>query len=257
MADREFESLLPRIKPNVPGCPTPTIMQFIRDSAVRMCEQTLAWRRVEPKFDLQPVVAEYGYRKPSNTEVHAVFEATVNDYPLDRLTLEQALDLYPQWVDLYSGLSAAEVWGSSESNSFNQENFNSAPFGGSTNPVQLPKEALENASAPRAMCQITPDKYVVLPLPDDEKAYTMRMFYALKPKRSATSMDETILNELEDVIVHSTLEMLLIMPDVEWGDRELASYHARRAVSYGIERRARANLGNQRASASVRMTPWA
>lgn len=257
MANREFESLIPRIAPSVPGCPTPTILQSIKDAAVRMCEQTLAWRYVEPKFNLLPGVPEYNYRKPENSEVHAVFEATINGYPLDRLTLEQTLELYPQWVDLYSGLTAAEVWQSAESDTYNSGPYNTSPLNGGTGSIKIPDEALKDASEPRAMCQITPDKYVVLPLPDNEKDYTIRMFYALKPKRTATGMDEVAFNELEDVIVHSTLERLLIMPEVPWSDRELASYHARRAVAYGVERRVRANLGNHRASASVRMAPWA
>ncbi len=257
MAERSFETLLPRISPNVPGCPQALILQTIRDAAVRMCEQTLAWRHVEPKFDLQPGVSEYNYRKPINTEVHAVFQTTVNDYPLDRLTLEQALELYPQWVDLYSGLTADEVWQNAPPGGYNTNTFNGELLNGNTDAVKIPEAALEDASEPRAMCQITPDKYVVLPLPDDEKPYTIRMFYALKPKRNAEGMEDAILNELEDIIFHSTLEKLLIMPDVSWGDRELASYHARRAVSYAMERRARANLGNQRASASVQLRPWA
>ncbi len=257
MADREFETLLPRISPNVPGCPQPTIMQYIRDSAVRMCEQTLAWRHVEPKFDLQPGVAEYNYRKPKNTKVHAIFEAFINDYPLDKLTLEDALRLYPEWADLYSGLTAEEVWQNSPPSGYNSSEFDGDPLNGGTDAVDIPDAALEDGTEPRALCQISPDKYVVLPLPDDEKTYTMRMFYALKPIRSATGMDEVILDELEDIIVHSTLEMLLVMPDVSWADRELASYHGRKAVSYAVERRARANLGNHRATATVRMVPWA
>jgi len=257
MADREFTSLIPRISPSVPGCPQPTIVQSIQAAAIRMCELTLAWRHVEPRFDLQPGVPEYHYRKPPNTDVHALFEATLNNYPLDKLTLENALDLYPQWVDLYSGLTAEQVWQNAESNAFNSDTYNTQPFNGASNPIQIPEEALEHATVPRALCQITPDKYIVLPLPDDENPYTMRMFYALKPKRTSTGMDEVILSELEDIIVHATLETLLVLPDSSWTDRELAAYHGRKALAYSVERRARANLGNQRATATVRMMPWA
>lgn len=257
MADREYSTLIPRIAPSVPGCPEPTIIQSIQAAAIRMCELTLAWRHVEPKFDLQPGVPEYNYRKPLNTEVHALFETTLNNYPLDKLTLEQALELYPQWVDLYSGLTAAEVWQDSEPSTYNSSPFNTQPFNGANQAVQIPEEALADATVPRAICQITPDKYIVLPLPDDKKPYTIRMFYALKPKRSATGMDEIIFSELEDTIVHTTLETLLVMPDSSWTDRELATYHGRKAIAYSVERRARANLGNHRATASVRMMPWA
>jgi hypothetical protein len=68
----------------------------------------------------------------------------------------------------------------------------------------------------------------------------------LKPTRTAAGMDLTIFNDLEEVIVHSTLQHLLVMPGVAWSDRELASYHAKQGLFTLTERRARANLGNYR-----------
>jgi hypothetical protein len=72
------------------------------------------------------------------------------------------------------------------------------------------------------------------------------MFYALKPTRTAAGMDQIVFNDLEEVITHSALQTLLVMPGVAWSDRELASYHAKQALFSTTERRARANLGNTR-----------
>jgi hypothetical protein len=105
------------------------------------------------------------------------------------------------------------------------------------------------------VCQLTPDKYLVLPLPDAEKTYRMRMFVALKPKRTATAMDEVIMSDLEDVIVHGALQHLLALPQVNWSDRELSSYHAKQFTFQLAERRARANLGNARGPLMARMQP--
>jgi hypothetical protein len=48
----------------VPGCPQPTIVQYIRDAAIRTCERTLYWRYLVPLFNVLPGVSEYTYNKP-------------------------------------------------------------------------------------------------------------------------------------------------------------------------------------------------
>jgi hypothetical protein len=108
-------------------------------------------------------------------------------------------------------------------------------------------------STPQSITQITPNQFAVLPLPDAQYTYTMRMFYALKPTRDSSGMDETIFDDLEDVIMHGALQQLLVLPNTNWSDRELAAYHAKQYLSQLTERRARANLGNARGVVSVRM----
>lgn len=114
-------------------------------------------------------------------------------------------------------------------------------------------DAVSTRSTPQVICQITPERYVVLPVPDDTRPYQMRMFVVLKPKRTATGMNEFIMDELEELIMHGTLQHLLVLPDQVWSDRELAAYHAKQYVSQTAERRARANLGNVRGVMQVRM----
>ena len=252
MGDRTFASLIPKINPSVPGCPQPTMIQYIRDAAIRACERSLAWRWMEPKYNLLPGVYEYAYNKPTNTDVHVVFDAIINDAPLQKLTLEQALYQFPYWADLYSGVDPGIVWLNAPSNIYNQQQYNASQYNGNSS-GSLPESAMAEATDPRAMCQLTPDKYIILPLPDDTKTYTMRIFYALKPKRNATGMDEVIFEELEDVITHNALQHLLVLPNTNWSDRELAAYHAKQFIFSISERRARANLGNARGVMTARM----
>jgi hypothetical protein len=120
----------------------------------------------------------------------------------------------------------------------------------------LPDAIVADGSTPQSICQISPDKYIILPLPDNEKPYQCRMFVALKPKRSASGMDEVIFDELEEVIMHGTLQHLLVLPNQAWSDRELAAYHAKQYVYQTSERRARANLGNVRGTMRARMQPF-
>ena len=255
MADRTFASLVPRVQASVPGCPNATIVQYIRDTAIRTCERTLYWRYQVPLFNLLPGVSEYAYNKPVNTDVHVMFEAVVNDRPLERLTMEKAIELYPQWADLYSGQDPAVAWSLTPPNVFNSFEYNEALFNGNS-PYVLPPEIVADGSTPQSICQVNPDKYIILPLPDGQATYRCRMFLALKPKKNATAMDEFIMDELEEVIMHGALQHLLVLPNQAWSDRELAAYHAKQYVYQTSERRARANLGNVRGTMRVRMQPF-
>ena len=307
MVDRAFTTLVQEVSANVPGCPQPVMLRELRKSAIRTCERTLFWRYVQPTFNLSPGAYEYAYNKPTNTDVHVVFEAMMNDQPLDRLTLEDALYRYPQWSDLFSGYAPDVAWSQTTKSPLNADQFNEPEFNqantysaletidASTAADLLTQESgsalllesstgtrsttsaisllyaradlsgsfnvldptMADGSEPRAICQVVPDKYVVLPMPNNDKTYTMRMFYALKPKRDADGMDEKILDELEDIIVHGALQQLLVMPNVTWADRELASYHSRQYLFHLSERRARANLSNMRGTMTARSPKFA
>jgi hypothetical protein len=159
--------------------------------------------------------------------------------------MEKAIELYPQWADLYSGEDPSVLWSQTPPGSYNSFEYNENLFN-DNEPFVLPDSVVADASQPRSVTQLSPDKYIVLPLPDAEVVYSIRMFYALKPTRTAAGMDQVVFNDLEEVISHSALQTLLVMPGVAWSDRELASYHAKQALYSTTERRARANLGNAR-----------
>ena len=257
MAERTFASLIPRVNPSAPGCPQPLILQAIRDAAIRTCERTLAWRQVAPKMALMPGVHEYEYPKPAGTDVHAVFSAVLNEQSiLQPITLDAARELYPAWADLYSGVAPDELWTGTPSGTFGAFGYGAGAFNAG-GPAEMTDAAMEKASEPRVIVTVTPDRFVVLPLPDNAKPYSLRLIYALKPKRSATGMDSVIMDELEDLLVHSALQDLLVMPSTNWGDRELAAYHAKQYLSRVTERRARANLGTARGTLRVKHLPFA
>lgn len=254
MVDRPFASLVSKLQPSVPGCPYATIVQYVRDSAIKTCERTLAWRHAEPPYALTPGVPQYPYNKPASADVHAIFMATVNGSPLEHLTLDAAVALYPAWVDLYSNVPLDQLW--SGTGAFNGETFNGEAFNGGAQ-FALTPEALEHAAEPRSMTQLTPDQFIVLPAPNDDRIYELRLLYALKPKRNAEGIPQAIFDELETAIFHGALQDLLVLPQVPWSDRELASYHAKQYVFYAGERRARANLGTVRGTLAVRFRPFA
>ena len=268
MATRAYTSLLDRVTLHAQHCPTPVIEQALSRAAIRACERTLLWRHAEPLRTLDPGVHVYDYAKPADSDVHAVFGAYLNDYPLDRITLEQALERYPAWADLYSGEAFASLWSSAGGSLVGMPEFDEAPFDGPSG-YTTSEASTTDGSTPRAVCQITPDKFVVLPLPDDEQTYRLRMFYALRPTRTATGLPEAVFDELEDAIYHSALHEIMTTPGTTWvgadvSDSRAASmraekarYHAQQFAVEVAQRRARANLGNARGSMSVQMRPFA
>lgn len=216
MATRNFSDIVNRLLPSVPGCPTPVVENYVRDAAIEACERTLAWRYEQPRIRLTVGGHDYEFEYPTGSEIHAFITATVNDETLIPVTLDKMYDLYPRW----------------------------------------PNQPAENRAKPRYITQLDPDHFSVAPVPDGDTAYDVRMIVCLKPLRTADSMDKTVLDELENVIMHGALQHLLVLPDNSWSDRELASYHAKQFAFKLSERRARANLGAGRASMRVQGQPF-
>lgn len=215
---RAFSTLVPKVSTSVPGCPYPVVVQHIRDAAIRVCERSLAWRYVQPGFVLTPGKAEYEFLRPLDSEVQAVLGATLNSVPLAVSILEPALQNNPDW------------------------------------PVLTTDSAViaEKGSEPRELSQVGARTFVVLPMPDAARTYTLRMVYALKPSRQATEMSQQVFDEYEDAIMHNALQHLLVMPGAEWTDRELAAYHAKQFLYTVTAARAQANLNTFRGTLTAR-----
>jgi hypothetical protein len=209
---KRFDSLVSRLSPSVPGCPQPVIEQYVREAAIEACEKTLAYRQVQNKIPLITGVYDYPYDPPTNTEVHAFLNPTVNGEPMVSVTLEELQDRFPKWPDF----------------------------------------ATSEYNQPRYIAQLDADNFIVAPTPDAVTTYEVRMVIVLKPLRTAVEMDTTAFDELETIIMHSALQNLLILPERTWSDRELAAYHAKQFLHKATERRARANLGAARNSLRVK-----
>jgi len=224
MARRTFASLAARINPSVPGCSLPLIVQYTRNAARVTCERTLAWRYEQPAFSLVPGTYRYDYNLPTDTDIAALLHTALNENEtLAPIALETAARLFPGWVRAST----------------------------------TTQDIADNGSQPRCLTQVAPTQYLVLPPPDAAETYTLRMIYALKPTRSASDMDEAVMDELEDAIVSKALQDLLVLPNTPWLDRELASYHAKQFLARVMEYRAHANLGHMRAALTARAPRFA
>jgi len=222
MANRTFISMENKLAANVPGCPRPTIEQFVRDIAIEVCEKTLVWRFEQEPITLTQGVYEYDYDVPEYSEVVAVIHAALTadgDYAgtLTPVIQEDLHRTYPDW----------------------------------------PSADTTKRTQPRVISQFNPDHFVVAPVPDNAKVYAVKAFLALRPTPDATGMDKTAMDEVEQLIMHGVLQHLHTIPDKSWTDYGVASYHAKQYSYKTALRRAKANLGVARAPLSVRMTPLA
>ena len=255
MANTEFSTIAKRVEALAPQVPRPTVLEHLRLAARTTCEKTLAWRYVPTKFNLLPGVYEYPFNVPAMSEVEHIFGVTVNSKPLDLINLDVAIAKYPEWAELFSGEDAEEVWSETPGGYLGASEYNEELFNGGSTFV-LPDSIVAEGSRPASCTMVTPQRYIILPLPDGEDTYETFMWLALKPTRSATGMDTEAFEELEDLFVWGALETLFSMPDKPWTNPEYAVYYGNKFREGYLEKRRRANIGHVRGPMSVRPVTW-
>lgn len=255
MANRAFSEIANRVEALAPSIPRPTVLEHLSMAARVACEKTLAWRYVPAKSLLLPGVFEYAFTPPPGAEVEHMFGFSMNGRPLDLVNLDVAIARYPQWADLFSGEDPTEVWSETPGGYLGAPEYNEELFNGGGTFV-VPDSIVADGSRPKAVTVVSPQRYIVLPLPDAQETYEARMWLALKPLRGATEMDEQAFNELEDLFVWCALETLFSMPGKEWTNPDYAVYYGNKFREGYLEKKRRANIGHVRGPMSVRSTAW-
>jgi hypothetical protein len=121
---------------------------------------------------------------------------------------------------------------------------------------KYPSSVAAERATPRFIFQVNPITFHVALVPDNSTD-TIEMFVTQRPSRASTGMNEAVMDDVEDAIVHGTLQQLLTLPERTWSDTELAAYHAKQFIFKVTDRRARANIGAVRAAPTVRQQTWA
>lgn len=255
MANRTFASIAGRVEALVPHAPRPTVVEHIRLAARLACEKTLAWRYVPATSALLPGVYEYAFDVPTTAEVEHMYGFSMNNAALDMINLDVAIARFPEWANLFSGEDAEELWSETPGGYLGADEYNEDVFNAGSDFV-LPDSIVAEGSRPAAVTVVSPQRYIVLPLPDAEETYTVRMWLALKPLRTADEMDEQAFNELEDLFVWGALETLFSMPNKAWTNPEYAVHYGGKFREGYLEKRRRANIGHVRGPMSARSTSW-
>ena len=120
---------------------------------------------------------------------------------------------------------------------------------------KYPSAVTTERATPQYFFQVSPITFHValVPVNSTDK---INMFVAQRPSRASTGMNEAVMDDVEDAIMHGALQQLLTLPERTWSDTELAAYHAKQFVFKVTERRARVNIGAGRAAPTVRQSAW-
>lgn len=240
-----FSSLVPEVAISAAGCPDFVIEGYLRKAAIRTCERTHYWRTVLPGIPLTPGVWSYQFTgMPDQSEVFTLMGATMNGQRLPVVPPDVFTCYFTGWTGSDTGEDSVTV--SFTDAIYNMPEYDDGTLYNSVLGAVTRIIDIDSGSQPKAISRMSPCEFIVLPKPGIEDNYAVRPYVVLRPTRTATGIDDCILGDLGEAIVHGALQELLLVPGAHWTDRDLASYHAKQYSFKVTERRARANLGFSR-----------
>lgn len=206
-----LSSFTPRIAYRVDGCPDITIEQAVLDSCIDFCERSLILRQTLDQVTTAVGVKEVELDLPTNYRIVKILKVWVNETEIEAASEEEV------------STPLAHV--------------DSVPGSTSTN------------SVPAWYVESSPGTLRVFPAPD--KAYTITVRAALKPSRSATSVDDILFENWVNAIVEGALARLYLMPE-RWGNAGLAAVSAKAFLSFASSASTEAQHGRGRGELRVR-----
>lgn len=141
MTTVSFEVYLPRVLPDVIGCPEPTALQAIRDAAIEFCEKSQAIQ-LDLAIDAAAGVNEYDLGLSAGVRCASIMRAFYKDTPLKPAPADMAID-----ADLYRDPPSG---GSSTPSTYLQKEAAKVSF------LPTPSDTLANAFTMRVAVQ--PDR---------------------------------------------------------------------------------------------------
>lgn len=118
-----------------------------------------------------------------------------------------------------------------------------------------PDTTADALSEPRVLTLVSPLTISTVPVPDG--VYTISLFVAIKPTRTAIGVEDTIVNEWLDAFVFGAVHKLLMQAGMPWADDKTAIYYGKMWRHYTLLARAKANKSLTRANLNVTMVPFA
>lgn len=204
----EFRSLLTEILPDLPQVPEPLVIRAIRNATVRLCEHTGVLREELPAIDIVADQAEYSIA-PTAADRDLVFARKVlfDGSPIHRKSQDQ-LDL---------------EWGEAD-NHFGYLYHDSNAYTGSN----AEDWTQSKAARPVYFFEKRPDKIRLVAIPDTAKTGALEVTIVIKPTRTATSVDDWILDDYYRELARGALAELYAMPKTDWADPQLGEHYRRR-----------------------------
>jgi hypothetical protein len=178
-----FDSFYPKILVDAVGVPPDLLDKYIRDTARDFCQRTLVWRTTLASFNATLNQAEYTLSPPAQSVIAMVLMATYTD-------------ANGQTKELKGPIS--------------EDNLNAL----------LPTWRTRDAGEPEYCLTETRGVLRLVPKPNATVTNALSVRVALKPSQAATSLDDSLLEHYEDVIVTGAKGHILMIQDKPWSDAE-------------------------------------
>lgn len=187
-------SFYPYIVPHVSGCPEITIDTHLMSSIIEFSERTMILERDHDPVTIVKDISDYDFEPPINN--HLVIKI-VNAWC-------QGQSLHPIAPD---GITDPTIYNR---------------FANKDNSVVTGK--------PRNIFQKDERTFTLLPVPDETVAQSLTMRVALKPTRSATTVEDVFYEDYAEIIADGALSKLMLIPAQKFTNPQMAGIHNQKFV---------------------------
>lgn len=93
---------LREVLPSLPGCPEPSVVRALRDSAIEFCNRSLIWRHEVEPIPVVKGINDYDLDIPANTNIASFIRVrhAERNAPLELRTTDELDDMSPGWRGL-------------------------------------------------------------------------------------------------------------------------------------------------------------
>jgi hypothetical protein len=209
-----YTAFLDNVLPHVPGCTPEMALLEIKNTVIDFCEKSLILQQDHDPVTAITGIVDYDLEPPSGYLVVKIMNAWYKGVKLDPLSPDQVET--PSVYNQNSGY-------------------------------------LVNRGDPRYILQKDARTFSLYPIPSEDAALAVTMRVALKPTRSATTIDDLIYEEYAETIGAGAVSRLALSPGKPYSNRQLAADKQSLYIAGLNVARDRAQKGYVRSSKHVRM----
>lgn len=184
-----LSNFYPYILPHVNGCPEIVVDVNLRSAIIEFCEKSLILQRDHDPVTVVKNISDYD------------FETPISDHIVVKI-----LRAFHKGQSL-SPISPDDINDPTIYNRFANDD-NSTLTG-----------------APKNIFQKDERTFTLFPIPDETKASSLTMRIAMKPSRSATTMQDVLYEDYAEPIASGTLSRLMLTPNKPYTNTQLAVAH--------------------------------
>lgn len=204
-----FSDLMAEVLDSCQQAPEPLVERHIRNAVIAFCSRSLLLRKTLDPISIIADQALYQLNPPENREIIHVHSAQIGD---DRPLIEKSEDFFDlEWRD-----PVVLKW----------DEFATDDNG---NPLSIGTDWRQYTQNRPAFYFIdrTENTYRMrlVGIPDASLTDTMVVSVVLKPTRTATEVDDWLLNDNFQCLLNGAKGRMLELPNRPWTDLKLAGYH--------------------------------